>query len=143
MSILTRWDPFSEIARLHGDLSRNWGTSQPAFQPAVDIYEEEDAIVLKAEVPGMTSDEIEVNVEKNVLSLSGERRLENEEKREGYHRVERSYGAFTRSFVLPENVDGENIDANLEGGVLTLRLPKKPQAERKRIEVRSKNGNGN
>lgn len=137
MTMLSRWDPFSEISRLQGDLNRLWGESRAGFQPAVDIFEEEGAIVMKAEVPGMKAEDLHVNVENGVLTLSGERKLENEEQREGYHRIERSYGSFTRSFVLPKTVDGESIDASLDGGLLTLRLPKREAAQPRRIEVKN------
>ncbi|MGF1469497.1 MAG: Hsp20/alpha crystallin family protein [Sandaracinaceae bacterium] len=134
---ITRWDPFSEISRLQSDLNRMWGESpSSSFAPAVDIFEEESAILLKAEVPGMRSEDIHVNIDNGVLSLSGERKLENEEKREGYHRVERRYGSFTRSFVLPKTVDPEAIEADLSDGVLTLRLPKVPAAQPRRIAVK-------
>ncbi|HJL17416.1 MAG TPA: Hsp20/alpha crystallin family protein [Sandaracinaceae bacterium LLY-WYZ-13_1] len=136
-SRLTRWDPFSEISRLQSDLNRLWGESRTGFTPAVDIFEEDDAIVMRAEVPGMKAEDLHVHVDNGVLTLSGERSLENEEKRERYHRIERSYGSFSRSFVLPKSVDGDAIEANLEEGVLALRLPKKQADEKRRIEVKS------
>lgn len=137
MTRLSRWDPFSEISRLQGDLNRLWGESRAGLSPAVDIFEEDGTIVMKAEVPGMKAEDIQVNVENGILTLSGERKLENEDKRDGYHRIERSYGSFSRSFALPKTVDGEAIDANLDAGVLTLRLPKQEAAQPKRIEVRN------
>ena len=134
--MLTRWDPFAEISRFTGDFDRLWADGRRGISPAVDIFEEKDAIVLKAEVPGMKSENLQVHVENNVLTLRGERSLEHQEKRESYHRVERSHGSFTRSFVLPKSVDAENIGADLSDGVLTLRLPKKAAAEKRRIEVK-------
>ncbi len=133
--MLTRWDPFAELSRLQNDLHRVRGEARLGFNPAVDIFEEEDAIVLSAELPGMKAEDVHVHVENQVLTLSGERKLEREEQKEGYHRVERSYGTFTRSFTLPKHVDAENIEAKLEDGVLRLRLPKRAPAERRRIEV--------
>lgn len=133
--MLTRWDPFAELSRLQNDLHRVRGEARLGFNPAVDIFEEEDAIVLSAELPGMKAEDVHVHVENQVLTLSGERKLEREEQKEGYHRVERSYGTFTRSFTLPKHVDAESIEAKLEDGVLRLRLPKRAPAERRRIEV--------
>ena len=130
MSMLTRWDPFSEISRLQTDVDRLFGESRRrAVAPAVDIVEDEEAIVLKAELPGFPADAVNVNVENDVLTLSGERKLEREDKNE------RPYGTFSRSFMLPKTVDSEAIEANLDAGVLTLRLPKKAAAEKRRIEV--------
>lgn len=138
MTRLMRWDPFAEISRLQSDFDRLWGeTRAGAFTPAVDILEEDEGIVLRAEVPGMRADELHVHVENGVLTLSGERTLEDRERKDRYHRVERAYGAFSRSFVLPKTVDGENIDASLEAGVLTLHLPKKSADEKRRIAIRA------
>lgn len=133
--MLTRWDPFAELSRLQNDLNRMRGESRLGFAPAVDILEEEDAIVLSAELPGMKAEDVHVHVENNVLTLSGERKLEHEEKQGDYHRIERSYGSFSRAFALPKNVDAEHIDAKLEAGVLRLKLPKRAAAERRRIEI--------
>ncbi|MBZ0118255.1 MAG: Hsp20/alpha crystallin family protein [Sandaracinaceae bacterium] len=134
--MLTRWDPFAEMSRLQDNLNRTWGEPRMVFQPSVDIFEEPEAIVLKAEVPGMKSEDVHVHVENNVLTLRGERKLEHEEKKEGYHRIERAYGSFSRSFALPKSVDAENIAAELKDGVLTLRLPKRAAPEKRRIEIR-------
>lgn len=136
--MLTRWDPFSEMSRLQDEVN-NWftpATRSFAWTPAVDIYEEKDAIFVKAETPGMTPSEIQINVENNVLTLKGERRLEREDKRDSYHRVERAYGSFSRSFVLPNLVDSTKINAEMKDGVLTVRLPKKAEAEPRKIEIK-------
>ena len=136
--MLTRWDPFSELSRLHPGFGRLFTESdRGGFSPAVNIYEEEDAIVLEAELPGLTAEEIDIDVHQNVLTLSGERKLEKEEKRDGYHRVERQYGSFARSFVLPRTVDSEHIDAKLDAGVLVLRLPKRAEAQARKIAIAS------
>jgi HSP20 family protein len=137
---LTRWDPFAEIARLQDQLFRGYGLDMPrreagAFAPAVDIYEEKDAYFVKAELPGVKAEDVHVSVENGVLTLKGERKFEREEKRENYHRIERSYGEFTRSFSLPKTVDAENVRANMAEGVLTLTIPKKAAPEPKRIQV--------
>ena len=134
--MLTRWDPFSELTRLQKDLARRTWPEAPITAPAVDILEEDDALVLTAEVPGLHAEDLHVHVENDVLTLSGERRFESEEKKDRYHRIERSYGAFRRAFVLPKNVDGEAIQAKLESGVLSLRIPKKaPASDKRRIDI--------
>jgi HSP20 family protein len=141
MSTLSRWNPFNEMQRLRDELFRGWpgqtGEMQ-AFAPAVDIYEDEAMITVSAQIPGVKADEVHIDVENNVLTLSGERKLEREDKREGYHRIESSYGSFTRSFVLPESADSEKVEANLSDGVLSVRIPKRPETAPKRIEVKTK-----
>ena len=133
--MLGRWDPFSEMSRLQDEVFGR-GSRMGQFSPAVDIYEEKNAIVLTAELPGVKPEEIHVSVDKGVLTIRGERKMESEDEQEGYHRVERSYGSFTRSFVLPDTVDAEHIEASCDAGVLSLRLPKKPAAQPRRISVR-------
>jgi len=131
--MLTRWDPFaplSEMSRLQ-DLARQ----SQSFRPAVDIVEHPDAFEVRAEVPGMKAEDIHLDVEKNVLTLRGERHLEEVTEKSDYKRVERSYGTFTRSFTLPETVDDEHIEAKLNEGVLTVRLPKREAPSARRIQV--------
>ncbi|MBN1654632.1 MAG: Hsp20/alpha crystallin family protein [Deltaproteobacteria bacterium] len=129
-------DPFSELSRLHDRFfNLSWPEAKLEFRPAVDIYEDEKAIYLKAELAGIKPEEIKISVEKNVLTLEGERKLEKEEKKEGYHRVERSYGSFRRSFSVPENVSTEEINAAYKDGVLTLTLPKSHEAKPREIKV--------
>ena len=137
--MLTRFDPFAEMTRLQDHLMRwNQSASQSdfAFRPTVDIFEDEAAIQLKADLAGVKSDDVHIEVENGVLTLRGERKLEHSEKQKGYHRVERAYGAFSRSFALPDTVDGENIDAGFNNGVLTLTIPKRPAAQKKQIKVK-------
>ncbi len=137
MSLLTNWDPFHEMFRLQEQMGRrreNGGAL--AFRPAVDIHEDAEAITLSAEVPGMKADDIKVEVENDILTLSGERKLEHEEDKDGYHRIERSYGSFTRSFSLPDNVDTENVIAEKNDGVLTIKLMKQAKPSPKRIAVK-------
>jgi len=141
MATLSRWNPFNEMQRLRDELFRGWpgqSTEMQTFAPAVDIYEDEGMITVSAQVPGVKAEEVHIDVENNVLTLSGERKLEREDKREGYHRIESSYGSFTRSFVLPESADAEKVEANLSDGVLTVRIPKRAEAAPKRIEVKTK-----
>ena len=138
--MLGRWDPFSEMSRLQDEAYGRGGRMGGGFTPAVDIYEDKDAIYLTAELPGVKPEDVHVSVDKGVLTLRGERRMEREDKQDGYHRVERSYGSFTRSFVLPDTVDADAIDASCDQGVLNLKLPKKPAAQPRRINIRGTKG---
>lgn len=105
------------------------------WTPAVDIYEDEQAITLKADMPGIDPDKLEIRVEGNRLLIRGERNFEKETKRENFYRVERAYGALARSFILPQNVQADKIDANYTNGVLTIRLPKSEDSKPKQIRV--------
>jgi HSP20 family protein len=134
MTTISRWDPFSEMNRLHDQLFGRIAREE-GFKPAVDIHEDESFFTVEVEVPGMKAEDIQVDIEKNILSVSGERRLNHEEKRDGYRRVERFYGTFTRSFTLPDTVDADAIEAKTAEGVLTLRLPKRPAPGARRISV--------
>jgi HSP20 family protein len=135
--MLVRWDPFEEMNRLHDHFLSGRGLAKQAFEVAVDIREEDDAFFVDAEVPGLSAEDVKVDVEKNVLTLSGERKVEKEESEGSYRRVERQYGSFTRSFTLPETVDTENISADLKEGVLALRLPKKEAPTPRKISVKA------
>lgn len=142
--MLTRWDPFTEMSRLQDELLRSTfvprnGTSgangtRAAFAPAVDVFEDGEAFVVQAELPGMTLEDVNVGVENDLLTLAGERKSERED---GHAIRERWYGAFSRSFKLPRTVDVEKIDATLKDGVLTVRLPKRESVKPRRIEVKS------
>jgi HSP20 family protein len=116
-----RREPFAEIG---------WTAARPAgrFAPAVDIFEDDDAVLVKVEVPGVRPEEITIDTHHHVLTIHGERRFENAERADAYHRIERSYGVFSRSFALPESVDAENAVAVMADGVLTIRLPKRADA---------------
>jgi HSP20 family protein len=140
MAYLNRWDPFTEIARLQDEMTRHlYPTERRAggFVPPVDIYEDKDAIYVKAELPGVKADDVHLHVENNILTLTGERKLEKSEDREGYHRVERTYGSFTRSFALPNNVAADQVEAEMTDGILNVRIPKKAEVQPKRIEVKA------
>jgi HSP20 family protein len=106
-----------------------------SWAPVVDIYEQEGNIVLKAEVPGVDPKDVDILVENNVLTLRGERKFDTEVKRDNYHRVERAYGAFSRSFTLPSVVDTEKIKADYKDGVLRVTLPQKEEAKPKQISI--------
>jgi HSP20 family protein len=141
-------DPFKELFDLQRNLNTLFEGNFPkaageetalnAWTPAVDIYEDNDAFLVKLELPEIKKEDIKVNLNDNVLSISGERRFENEDKKDGYHRVERSYGQFYRSFTLPPNVNAETINAEYKDGILRLSLPKKEEAKPKEISVNIK-----
>jgi HSP20 family protein len=133
--MLVRWDPFEEMNRLHDHFLGGRGPTKQAFQVAVDIREEDDAFYVDAEVPGLAAEDVKVDIEKNVLTLSGERKVVKEETEGTFRRVERQYGSFTRSFTLPETVDTDNISADLKEGLLALRLPKKDAPTPRSISV--------
>ena len=145
MTVLTRWDPFRELHSLQNRMSRlfeeQYGgrdealTTSGAFIPPVDIYEDQQGIQLKLEVPGIDEKDLNINVENNVLTVSGERKFENEQKEENFHRIERRYGSFTRSFTLPNTVDTEKITADYSNGVLNIHLVKREGAKPKQIKV--------
>jgi len=134
---ITRWDPFSEMNRLQEQLFGASNGETRAFRPAVDIHEGEEAFTVHAELPGVSPEDVHVDVEKNVLTIRGERKLAKDEEKDGYRRVERFFGSFARSFSLPETVDADAIDAKLDGGVLELTIPKRPASSPRRIQVKS------
>ena len=105
------------------------------WTPSVDIYENENELVLSAEAPGIEDKDIEIKIENNTLSIQGERKIEKETKEENYHRIERSYGSFYRSFTLPTNVNQDNIKAEYDNGVLRISMPKKPELQPKKVKV--------
>jgi HSP20 family protein len=111
------------------------GIGRGAWAPSVDIYENKDHIVLEAELPGMKQEDFDLSIENNVLTLRGERKFEKTEESDNYHRVERSYGAFTRSFTLPQTVSPEGATAEYNNGVLRVTLPKREETKARRIEV--------
>jgi HSP20 family protein len=145
---VVRWDPFRDLGmlqdrmnRLFDDAGRGWRSDEPAattsWSPSVDIFETEGEIVVKAELPGTDRKDITLHLENNVLTLRGERRFEKETKEENYHRIERAYGNFSRSFSIPATVDEETIRADYKDGVLKIVLPKKEQAKPKQIKIAS------
>jgi len=143
---IIRWDPFRDIVTLREKMNRLFEDAVTArgeekdmisstWTPSVDIYETENEIVLTAEVPGVDEKDIDIKIENNTLSIQGERKFEKETKEENYHRIERSYGSFFRSFTIPHNVDQDKIEAEHEGGVLRVVMPKKPEAKPKKVKV--------
>jgi HSP20 family protein len=145
MANLTRWNIFrdpvqfrDDFARLFGQAGFPTGTEElnAGWAPAVDIYEDNEGIMVKAEVPGVDPKDIDVKIENGVMTLRGERKLEKEDKKENYTRMERFYGSFMRSFTIPQQIDAEKVRAETKNGVLNLFLPKKAEAKPKQISVK-------
>ncbi len=145
---MMKWDPLRELRTMQDqmdrlfELTRQRALGEPLesglWQPAVDIYEDEREVVVKMEVPEVEQKDIDVQVEGDVLIICGERRLEREEARQNYHRIERSYGPFRRTFALPAAVDQGLIRASIENGVLRVNLPKRGSSQSRQIEVQVK-----
>ena len=141
MTMITRIDPFRELASFFENFTEPTGKDQltaGTFVPPVDVYEDEQNLVLKLEVPGVNEGDINVSVENNTLTIQGERKFEKEEKEENFHRIERRYGSFMRTFRLPNTVDSEKVEASYEKGILKIMLAKRAEAKPRQIKV----GNG-
>jgi HSP20 family protein len=148
MSALVSWNPLREFSNLENRLERLFGLPSLSrngereamtvsqWSPLVDISEDNNEYVVKAELPEMKKEEVKVSVENGELTISGERKIEKEEKGKKYHRIERSYGSFMRSFTLPETVSGEKVSAEFKDGILTVHLPKDEKTKPKSIEVK-------
>jgi len=148
---LVRWDPVREIDSLQGEMNRLFSTffdtpttragngSSPAatrrWIPAMDLVETGEHFVLKADLPGVSENDVNIEVENDVLTVSGERKTEHEEKHEGYYRLERATGAFSRSLTLPEGIDPESVTATFGNGVLEVRVPKPAEAKPRRVQI--------
>ena len=146
---LARWTPRGTLASFQDEMNRmfdqffrggngeeaGWGVS--TWAPPVDIYETDEALILTAELPGVSKDDVSIEVHQNTLILRGERKHEADVNRDNYHRVERAYGPFQRSFVLPTIVDQEKVQATYHDGILELRLPKSEAAKPRRIAIAS------
>jgi HSP20 family protein len=130
-------DPFFELNRFTNDLARSAEAPRQTWAPAVDITETSEAIHVHAELPGIKADDVKIDVENNVLTLKGERRLEKKKDEGTSHRVERFYGTFTRQFLLPRTVDAERIEAELSDGVLNVKLPKRSEVKPRQIAVKT------
>jgi HSP20 family protein len=134
-----RWTPFNDLTRLQADLDRFFGgtSSERAWNPHFDVTEDASRIVLEADLPGVRQEQLELQVEQNVLTIKGERKPVRaaDEKGDQYRHYERIQGAFTRSFKVPATVDAEKITAQLRDGVLTVVLPKRPEAQPQKIKV--------
>lgn len=145
-----RWDPFRDLLSLQERMNKLFedslvrstsqlgDASEGAWTPVVDILEKDDAIILKAELPGVRLEDVDLQIKDDVLILKGQRKFEKETKKENYHRIERSYGTFSRSFTLPGIVDQSGISAKLKDGILEVKLPKARTLESKPIPIEIK-----
>ena len=143
MAFIARFDPFRDLARIQEEVGRildQQATEKPAesigWTPACDIYEDNDEVVIRAALAGVDPKDVEIRVENGVLTLKGERKVENAEKKDNYHRVEMAYGHFTRTFALPTTVDTEKVNAESKHGVLAVHLPKRSEAKPRSIQVK-------
>jgi len=136
------FDPFNGLRLFEGAATRL--TSEPranrSWSPSVDIFETEDALTLKADLPEVKIEDIDVRVENQTLTLRGQRKFEKDEKIKGYHRIERSYGEFVRAFAVPSTVDTEKVQADYKNGALTITLPKKETAKPRQVKVAVQHG---
>ena len=145
-----RWEPLRELSSLQTEMNRLFNAafdtppagSGPArrWTPAMDLLETDEEFVLRADLPGMTESDISVELEDNVLTLSGERKTEHEDKREGFYRMERSFGSFSRSLTLPKGIDPEAVSARFDRGVLEVRIPKPEQRKPRKISIGAGDG---
>jgi HSP20 family protein len=147
MNALTKWNPFRELEEMQSRLSSLFGRTPmrglgeeamtvSEWIPLVDITEDEKEYLIKAELPEVKKEDVKVTVENGVLTITGERKFEKEEKGKKYHRIERAYGSFMRSFTLPEGAAGDKVSADFKDGVLKVHLPKSPEAKPKSIDVK-------
>ena len=142
MALITRFDPFRDLARIQEEMGRMLDEREvkPAesigWTPACDVFEDVDEVVIRAALAGVDPKDVEIRVENGVLTLKGERRVEKEEQKENYHRVEMAYGHFTRTFALPTSVDPEKVHAESKHGVLAVHLPKRSEAKPRSVQVK-------
>ncbi len=143
---LIRWEPVRELGTIQNEMNRLFntffdtpaptsGTTLRRWVPAMDLLETEDDFVLKADLPGLTENDVNIELESNVLTVSGERKVEHEERKEGYYRVERASGSFSRSLTLPEGVNPEAVKASFDRGVLEIRIPKPEQRKPRKVSI--------
>lgn len=146
---LVRWDPAREVDSLQGEVNRlfdsffgsgtrNGNGALRRWIPSMDLVEADDDLVLRADLPGMNEDDVQIEIKDNVLTVSGERRSEHEDKQESFYRAERSFGHFARSLTLPDGVDPDSVQATFEKGVLEVRVPKPAERKPHRVAI----GNG-
>jgi len=150
VSSITRWDTYGGLSGLQEQVNRLFESTFPrrsdnsaltTWAPAVDIYETENELVVKADLPDVSEKDLDVRVENNMLSIRGERKFEKKVEEENYLRVERTYGAFSRSFSLPNTISTEAIKADYKNGVLTVTLPKRAESKPKQVKVNVTSGN--
>jgi HSP20 family protein len=144
---LIRWDPSGELNSLQSEVNRLFnsffdvptnagnGASLRRWVPAMDLVEHDDEFVLRADLPGLAEDDVSIELEDRVLTVSGQRKAEHEDRREGYYRVERAFGSFSRALTLPEGVDPEAIEASFDRGVLEVRIPKPEERKPRKVAI--------
>jgi HSP20 family protein len=144
---LIRWEPAREVQSIQSEMNRlfntffepsaggNGGAVMRRWTPAMDVVETDDHYVLRADLPGVSEGDVKIELEDNVLTISGERKSAHEETEEGYYRVERAYGSFSRALTLPEGVDAGGISANFDRGVLEVQIPKPEQRKPRKVEI--------
>src|SRR6188472_222382 len=143
---IVRWEPLREVASIQNEINRLFGTVFDApnpsnantlrrWMPPMDLVETDEHFVLRADLPGLAEGDVSIEVEDNVLTVSGERKAEHETTKEGYHRVERAFGSFSRSLTLPDGVDAESVTASFDRGVLEIRIPKPEQRKPRKISI--------
>jgi HSP20 family protein len=141
MASVVRWDPFRDVMALREEVNRLFGRTlgegagAAVWTPAVDVFDTKDSIVLKAELPGMKAEDIDIEIDDNVLTIKGERRFKEQVEEGRYYRLERSYGHFSRSLTLPQGVRGEQVQAQFDQGVLEVRVPKAEEVKPRKIAV--------
>jgi HSP20 family protein len=141
---IVRWDPVRDLDSFQSDVNRLLDTffgARPAHEagrrwmPAMDLVEADDHLILKADLPGLDRDDVEIEVKDDVLTISGERKSEHEERGDGYHRIERAYGGFARSLTLPKGIDPDQVQAEFDKGVLEVRIPKPAERKPHRVQI--------
>jgi HSP20 family protein len=145
---IVRWEPLRELGSLQNEMNRlfnsvfdtpapggNGGGTMRRWMPAMDLVETDESFVLRADLPGLSEEDIKIEFEDGTLTVSGDRKAEHESKNEGYYRVERAFGAFSRSLTLPQGIDPEAVTASFDRGVLEVRIPKPEQRKPRRIEI--------
>jgi len=149
---IVRWEPLREFSTLQNEMNRlfntvfdapspsNGGSTLRRWMPAMDLVETDDHFVLRADLPGLNEDDVKIEFEDGTLTVSGERKAEHESKNEGYYRVERAFGSFSRSLTLPQGIDPEAVTAGFDRGVLEVRIPKPEERKPRRIEIGNAGG---
>jgi HSP20 family protein len=143
---IVRWEPLRELSTLQNEVNRLFNTAFDApaggngqtlrrWMPAMDLVETDDHFVLRADLPGLSEEDVAIEIEERVLTVSGERKAEHETTKEGYHRVERAFGKFSRSLTLPEGVDAEAVTARFEKGVLEISIPKPEEKKPRKVSI--------
>lgn len=145
--MMVRWNPIGELDALQRDVNRLFGeafagrrerqeAADAVWAPPVNTYEDKDAFIVSCDLPGLKQEDVKLNLDNNTLTVSGTRKLEREESRENYQRIESVFGTFSRSFNLPATVDQEKVQASMENGVLRIRLPKREESKPRQIQIR-------